>query len=87
MLAHIPTNKYFFSLPLYLQEVLFKQKEIELARWMIACGNVVIPMVQEIKKYILSQNVSHCDEPLRKFSVELEKKLLKKLTCVFLPLV
>ena len=67
LLAHIVTNKYFFSLPLYRQEVLFKQKEIDipritLARWMIACGNAVLPLIHEIKKYILSQNVAHCDE-------------------------
>jgi len=67
LLAHITTNKYFFSLPLYRQEVLFKQKEIEIpritiARWMIACGNAVLPLVNGIKKYILSQNVVHCDE-------------------------
>ena len=67
LLAHITTNKYFFSLPLYRQEALFKQKEIEIpritmARWMIACGNAVLPLVNGIKKYILSQNVVHCDE-------------------------
>lgn len=67
LLAHVATNKYFFSLPLYRQEVLFKEKDIDipritLARWMIACGNAVLPLINEIKKYILSQNVAHCDE-------------------------
>ena len=67
LLAHIATNKFFFALPLYRQEVLFNQKNIEipritLARWMIACGNAILPLVNEIKKYILSQSVLHCDE-------------------------
>lgn len=67
LLAHVVTNKFLFSLPLYRQEYLFNQKEIEipritLARWMIACGNIILPIVNEIKKYILSQNIAHCDE-------------------------
>ena len=67
LLAHIATNKYLFALPLYRQEFLFKQKDIEipritLARWMIACGFAVLLLVNEIKKYILSQSVIHCDE-------------------------
>lgn len=67
LIAHIAMHKYFFALPLYRQEVLFSQKDIEipritLARWMIAAGNAVLPIVQEIKKYILSQQAIHCDE-------------------------
>jgi len=67
LLAHVVVNKYLFALPLYRQEVLFKQKNINipratLARWMIACANILTPLVNEIKKYILSQPVIHCDE-------------------------
>ena len=67
LLAHVVVNKYLFALPLYRQEVLFKQKNINipritLARWMIACANILTPLVNEIKKYILSQTVIHCDE-------------------------
>lgn len=67
LLAHVATNKFLFALPLYRQEILFNQKEINiprisLARWMIACGNAVLPLVGEIKKYIYSQPVAHCDE-------------------------
>ena len=67
LLAHIVTNKFLFALPLYRQELLFKTKEIEiprvtLARWMIAVGNSILPLVEEIKNYILSQEVIHCDE-------------------------
>ena len=64
LLAHVVVNKYLFALPLYRQEVLFKQKNINipratLARWMIACANILTPLVNKIKKYILSQTVIH----------------------------
>ena len=67
LLAHVVTNKYLFALPLYRQEILFQQKNIEiprvtLARWMMACADAVAPLVAEIKRYILSQPVIHCDE-------------------------
>ncbi|KAB8028616.1 IS66 family transposase [Fluviispira multicolorata] len=67
LLARVDVNKYLFALPLYRQEVFFKQKNINipritLARWMIACANILTPLVYEIKKYILFQPVIHCDE-------------------------
>lgn len=67
LLAHVVVNKYLFALPLYRQEMLFKQKDIliprvTLARWMIACANILMPLVSQIKKYILSFPVIHCDE-------------------------
>ena len=79
LLAHVVMNKYFFALPLYRQEVLFSQKEIEipritLARWMIAAGNAVLPIVEEIKKYILNQPAAHCDETTVQVLKEIGKK-------------
>lgn len=67
LLAHIVTHKYLFALPLYRQENMLQQKNIfipriTLARWVIACAQAVEPLVEEIKKYILSLPVVHCDE-------------------------
>ena len=81
LLAHIATNKYYFALPLYRQESLFKQNGIEiprvtLARWMISIGEAILPLVKEIKKYILSHNVVHCDET----HVQVLKEEAKKAT-------
>ena len=55
LLAHIAINKFMLALPLYRQEFLFNQQKISLpritlARWMIACGNAVMPIINEIKK-------------------------------------
>lgn len=67
LLAHIATNKYFFALPLYRQEALFKQMEIDLpritlARWMMSIGEKIAPLVARMKEYLLSEPVLHCDE-------------------------
>lgn len=83
LLAHVIMNKYFFALPLYRQEVLFLQKNMEipritLARWMIAAGNAVLPFVQEIKKYILTQPATHFDETSVQVLKEPEKKATAK---------
>lgn len=83
LLAHVVVNKYLFALPLYRQEMLFKQKDIliprmTLARWMIACANILKPLVHEIKKYILSQPVIHCDETFVQVLKGTEKKPTSK---------
>jgi len=83
LLAHIATNKYFFALPLYRQESLFKQNGIEiprvtLARWMISIGEAILPLVKEIKKYILSHHVVHCDETHIQVLKEEAKKATSK---------
>ena len=83
LLAHIAVNKFLFALPLYRQEFLFKQKDIEipritLARWMIACGFAVLLLVNEIKKYILSQQVVHCDETTVQVLIGTDKKATSK---------
>ena len=83
LLAHVTLHKYFFALPLYRQEFLFSQKNIDipritLARWMIAAGNAVLPIVEEIKNYILSLPAAHCDETHVQVLKEKGKKATSK---------
>ena len=83
LLAHIATNKYYFALPLYRQESIFKQNGFEiprvtLARWMISVGESILPLVNEIKEYILSHNVVHCDETHVQVLKEESKKATSK---------
>ena len=67
LIAHVAAQKFLFALPLYRQEELFKQKNIEiprstLARWMIAAGQACFPLVEYMKQKILENPVVHCDE-------------------------
>lgn len=67
LFAHIVTNKFLYHLPLYRQENLFEQINIQiprvtLARWVIAAADAVKPIVALIKNYILNNEVVHCDE-------------------------
>lgn len=71
LLSQIITCKYQFGLPLYRQETLFANIEIELSRqtmssWMIRCAQLLSPLYQRLKEVLLSQAVIHGDEtPLK----------------------
>jgi transposase len=67
IISHVAVSKFYFALPLYRQEATFKQMGIEIsrmtmARWMIAAADAVLPLVDEMQRYILSNQVTHCDE-------------------------
>lgn len=67
LLAHIIGNKYQFALPLYRQEMVFKQLNIDLNRktlsnWMIRSAAVLEPLVLRLKTQQLAQQVLHADE-------------------------
>jgi transposase len=67
LLAHIISNKYQFALPLYRQEIAFKQLGIDLnrktmANWMMRSADVLEPLLKCLKTQQLSQNVIHADE-------------------------
>ena len=67
LLAHIISNKYQFALPLYRQEVLFKQLNIDLnrstlANWMIRSAEVVEKLLQRLKTKQLAEQAIHADE-------------------------
>jgi transposase len=67
LIAYLAQQKYLYAMPLYRMEHSFKQMGVDiprttLARWMIAGGECLKPLAQEIKKFILSHSVVHADE-------------------------
>jgi len=71
LLSHVITNKYQYALPLYRQESLFKQYGIDLNRktlssWMLKIIPLLNPVVEQLHRIQLEQNVIHADEtPLK----------------------
>ena len=67
LLAHIIMNKYHWCLPLYRQEEIFSKNEVSisrstLARWVIACGEKIEPLVNLLKASLFEKPVLQCDE-------------------------
>ena len=66
-LAHVAVCKFEDALPLYRQEKIFERLGIDIpratmARWMIACGTLVKPLIEKISLEILAGQVVHMDE-------------------------
>ena len=67
LLAHIIGNKYQLALPLYRQEVMFKQLNIDLKRntlsnWIMRSADVLERLLQRLKVTLLTQAAIHADE-------------------------
>lgn len=67
LLAHIAVCKYEDSLPLYRQEGIFNRCDIDisratLARWMISCGNSLMPLLNLMREQALDCGYLQCDE-------------------------
>lgn len=67
LLSHIIGNKYQLALPLYRQEIVFKQLNIELnrktmANWMIRSADLLERLLLRLKMVQLEQEVIHADE-------------------------
>ncbi len=67
LLAHIISNKYQFALPLYRQEMVFQQLNIDLNRktlsnWMMRSAAVLESLLLRLKTKQLAQQVLHADE-------------------------
>ena len=67
LLAHIAQAKYQHHLPLYRQEQIWKELEIDLpraspSRWMLEVGNQLQPLIDLIFKSIKSTGYVHADE-------------------------
>lgn len=67
LLAQIITHKYYYALPLYRQESLFRQYGIELSRktmsqWILRCADVLEPLMALLKDTLLKQKVLFADE-------------------------
>ena len=71
LLAQVITSKYQYALPLYRQEQMFRQFEIDLnrktlAEWMIRCADLLQPLYRRLKAVQLQQTVIQADEtPLK----------------------
>lgn len=66
-LAHVAICKFEDALPLHRQEKIFERIGVDLpratmARWMIACGSLVKPLIDRIRLEILDGPVIHMDE-------------------------
>lgn len=83
-LAHIAVQKYTMALPLYRQEQEWKQRGILLSRqtmsnWLLKAGeDWLIPICEEMKKQLLSNNVLHADETTVQVLNEPGKKAQQK---------
>lgn len=76
LLSQIITSKYQYSLPLYRQESLFKQWNINLSRqtmaqWMLNSANVFTPLYVRLHEILLQQQTLQADEtPLTVLKVD-----------------
>ncbi len=67
LLAYIIGNKYQLALPLYRQEIVFKQLNIDLNRntmsnWIMRSADVLERLLQRLKITLLTQAAIHADE-------------------------
>lgn len=67
LLAHVAVAKYQDALPLHRQERIFERLGVDLprhtlARWMIASGELLRPLLNLLNDYVLQAPVLHCDE-------------------------
>ena len=67
LLAHIMVSKYTDHLPLYRQTEIFKRHAIDIPRstlcnWVNACGKLITPLIELLKKDITSSDYVASDE-------------------------
>lgn len=67
MLAYIMNQKFSCAMPLFRQEQEFKRMGVKLSRqtmanWMIAGANLLKPMYEKLREYLVSQELIHADE-------------------------
>lgn len=66
-LAFVATSKYADALPLYRQQVIFDRLGHELPRatlcnWMLACGELIQPLINLLNDQLLANPLIHLDE-------------------------
>lgn len=67
LLAHILVQKYCNHLPFYRQSEIYAREDIELSRstmasWAGQCAALLMPLVEEIRKYIFTSSHIHGDD-------------------------
>lgn len=75
LLAYIATAKYQDGLPLYRQEKSFSRLNIELprntlARWMLGLGELVSPLLEQLRAHLLKSPLIHMDETTLQVNTE-----------------
>lgn len=67
LLAQVATSKYVDGLPLYRQEKIFERLGLDLSRatlahWMVKMGDLVEPLVEQIRREVQRGSFVQCDE-------------------------
>jgi transposase len=67
LLAHVTVSKFVYHLPLYRLEQMLRAHGAEISRkqmcgWMAAVAELLVPVVREMKRAILSEPLIQCDE-------------------------
>jgi transposase len=67
LLANLAVGKYANHLPLHCQSVIYARKGLELdpsttGRWIGACGVLVRPLVEALRRYVLAPGKVHSDD-------------------------
>jgi transposase len=67
LLSHVVVSKFADHLPLYRQEHILQRMGIDLpratlCRWVLACGDLLKPLINELKSLILRDNYLQADE-------------------------
>lgn len=86
LISQIITSKYQYSLPLYRQEMMFKQHGIELNRktmseWMIKSSTLFKPIIDYLHQQLLKQPVIQADETTLKVIHEDKNKCYMWVYC------
>jgi transposase len=90
LLAHVIIQKYCSHMPLYRQSVMYGYEGIDLSRstmahWVAQCSKILDPLVEEIKKSILSSPHIHADDtPVKVLAPGLGKTKIGRLWCYVL---
>ena len=79
LLAYVATAKYQDALPLYRQSQIFARHGAEiprntLARWMVRAGERVAPLIDTLRRHLLSAPLVHMDETTLQVNQEADRK-------------
>jgi transposase len=67
LLAHVLVSKYSDHLPLYRQSEIYARQDVELERstladWVGGCGRLLEPLVEALRRYVMSAGKLHADD-------------------------
>jgi len=67
LLAHVLVSKFKDHLPLYRQEQIFQRMQIDIPRntlayWVVRCGELLKPLINQMKKIQIKYDIGYADE-------------------------